>query len=113
MVILLLAVAGHGVEAKKPAREDSKVKNIIYMIGDGMGLCHVSMLQIEAGYAPTAFDRAKNTALIKTYSANNRVTDSAADIRPNTELAGSCPTALVSSLSWPRPRSRIMLRALW
>ena len=34
MVILLLAVAGHGVEAKKPAREDSKVKNIIYMIGD-------------------------------------------------------------------------------
>ena len=78
MVILLLAVAGHGVEAKKPAREDSKVKNIIYMIGDGMGLCHVSMLQIEAGYAPTAFDRAKNTALIKTYSANNRVTDSAA-----------------------------------
>ena len=78
MVILLLAVAGHGVEAKKPAREDSKVKNIIYMIGDGMGLCHVSMLQIEAGYAPTAFDRAQNTALIKTYSANNRVTDSAA-----------------------------------
>ena len=78
MVILLLVVAGHGVEAKKPAREDSKVKNIIYMIGDGMGLCHVSMLQIEAGYAPTAFDRAKNTALIKTYSANNRVTDSAA-----------------------------------
>ena len=78
MVILLLAVAGHGVEAKKPAREDSKVKNIIYMIGDGMGLCHVSMLQIEAGYAPTAFDHAQNTALIKTYSANNRVTDSAA-----------------------------------
>ena len=78
MVILLLAVAGHGVEAKKPAREDSKVKNIIYMIGDGMGLCHVSMLQIVAGYAPTAFDRAQNTALIKTYSANNRVTDSAA-----------------------------------
>lgn len=78
MLILLLAVAGHGVEAKKPAREDSKVKNIIYMIGDGMGLCHVSMLQIEAGYAPTAFDRAQNTALIKTYSANNRVTDSAA-----------------------------------
>ena len=37
MVILLLVVAGHGVEAKKPAREDSKVKNIIYMIGDGMG----------------------------------------------------------------------------
>lgn len=120
MVILLLAVAGHGVEAKKPAREDSKVKNIIYMIGDGMGLCHVSMLQIEAGYAPTAFDRAKNTALIKTYSANNRVTDSAAagtalatGYKTNNGTIGQLPTAPVSSLSWPRPRSRIMLRALW
>lgn len=59
MVLLLLAVAGHNVEAKKPARQDSKVKNIIYMIGDGMGLCHVSLLQIEAGYKPTVFDRAR------------------------------------------------------
>ncbi len=52
MVLLLLAVAGHSVEAKKPARQDSKVKNIIYMIGDGMGLCHVSLLQIEADTSP-------------------------------------------------------------
>lgn len=78
VMILLLVAAGQCVEAKKPAQNNSKVKNIIYMIGDGMGLCHVSMLQIEAGYAPTAFDRAQNLALLKTYSANNRVTDSAA-----------------------------------
>lgn len=78
IMILLLVAAGQCAEAKKPAQNDSKVKNIIYMIGDGMGLCHVSMLQIEAGYAPTAFDRAQNLALLKTYSANNRVTDSAA-----------------------------------
>ena len=63
MVILLLAVAGHGVEAKKPAREDSKVKNIIYMIGDGMGLCHVSMLQIEAGM-PLRHSTAQKTRLL-------------------------------------------------
>ncbi len=54
------------------------VRNLIYMIGDGMGLAHVSMLSIEDGYEPTAFDRASNIALITTYSANNRVTDSAA-----------------------------------
>ena len=48
------------------------------MIGDGMGLSHVSMLQLESKYAPTAFDRAQNVALIKTYSLNNRVTDSGA-----------------------------------
>ena len=55
-----------------------KVKNVIYLIGDGMGLAHVSMLAVEGGYAPTAFDRAQGIALISTYSANNRVTDSAA-----------------------------------
>ena len=54
------------------------VRNIIYMIGDGMGLTHLTMLEIEERYRPNAFDRAQNIALISTYSANNRVTDSAA-----------------------------------
>lgn len=70
---LLLAAAG---AAAQPA--DGEVRNVIYLIGDGMGLAHVSMMKIEKGYAPTAFDRAQNIALITTYSANNRVTDSAA-----------------------------------
>ena len=51
---------------------------MILLIGDGMGLAQVSMLQIEQQYAPTAFDRAEGVALITTRSANNRVTDSAA-----------------------------------
>ena len=33
---------------------------------------------IDSGYAPLSFDRAQHIALVKTYSANNRVTDSAA-----------------------------------
>lgn len=57
------------------------VRNVIYLIGDGMGLAQVSMLKIENGYEPTAFDRAEGVALISTYSANNRVTDSAAAVR--------------------------------
>lgn len=60
------------------APKEPEVKNIIYMIGDGMGLAQASLMQIEQKYAPTAFDRAQNIALQKTYSANNRVTDSAA-----------------------------------
>ncbi len=55
------------------------VRNLIYMIGDGMGLAHVSMLQIAEGYDdPVSFMRAQNIALIKSHSLNNRVTDSAA-----------------------------------
>jgi len=55
------------------------VRNLIYMIGDGMGLAHVTMLQIAEGYErPVSFMQARNVALIKSYSRNNRVTDSAA-----------------------------------
>lgn len=61
-----------GVAAQQP------VRNVIYMIGDGMGLAQVSMLMVEEHFAPTAFDRVQNVALSSTYSANNRVTDSAA-----------------------------------
>ena len=54
------------------------VRNVIYMIGDGMGLSHMSMFEIEGGYSDHAFKRAQSISLISTMSANNRVTDSAA-----------------------------------
>ena len=53
-------------------------KNIIYLIGDGMSIASVSMMQLVNRYEPTIFDRAENVALQKSYSADNRVTDSAA-----------------------------------
>ena len=55
-----------------------EVKSIIYLIGDGMGLSSVSMMQVESGYETTIFDSAENIALQKTYSMDNRITDSAA-----------------------------------
>lgn len=58
--------------------EAQEVKNIIYLIGDGMGLTSVSMMQIDNNYEATIFDKADNIALQKTYSLDNRVTDSAA-----------------------------------
>ena len=56
----------------------AEVKNLIYLIGDGMGLAQMCMLEVENDYAPTAFTEAEHVSLITTRSANNRVTDSAA-----------------------------------
>ena len=90
MLVLLSAAYAVGIGGGEVARKlnlrpsqivpaaDTPVRNLIYLIGDGMGLSHVSMLMLEEGYGTTAFDRAQNIALITTYSANNRVTDSAA-----------------------------------
>jgi len=79
MLLGLLAIAAVTLSpASSQAKGKEKIKNVIYLIGDGMGLSQVSMAMIEGGYAPTAFDRSQNVALISTYSANNRVTDSAA-----------------------------------
>lgn len=75
-LLLMLPLVAFGVSGC--TEKEPEVKNIIIMIGDGMGLARASLTQIENKYAPTAFDRAQNVALQKTYSANNRVTDSAA-----------------------------------
>ena len=54
-----------------------------------MGLSSVSMMQLVNKYEPTIFDKAENIALQKTYSADNRVTDSAAS---GTALASGVKT---------------------
>lgn len=73
---LIVALGSNSCCTSEPS--EPAVKNIIYLIGDGMGLAHVSMLLVEGEYAPTAFDASTNVALAKTYSANSRITDSAA-----------------------------------
>ena len=57
--------------------QEQAVKNIIFMIGDGMGLTH-TQLAMMSSQAPLAVERVQYIGLAKTYSANNRVTDSAA-----------------------------------
>lgn len=54
------------------------VRNIILLIGDGMGLSAVTMMQFDDIDKKTIFDHADNIALTRTYSLDNRVTDSAA-----------------------------------
>lgn len=77
-ILLLLSLVPLWAGCCHSDDREPAVRNVIYMIGDGMGLAQVSLLQIENGYAPTAFDRAQNVGLVVTRSANNRVTDSAA-----------------------------------
>lgn len=57
---------------------EPKVQNIIYLIGDGMGVAHISAAQVAQDYEPLNMERAEAVGLCKTYSANNRITDSAA-----------------------------------
>lgn len=98
LCLLLMLLGGGIVQAQTPERvqphmeavSEDEVRNLILLIGDGMGLAQVSMWRIEqSDEGSTAFDRAQNVALIATHSANNRVTDSAA---AGTALACGCKT---------------------
>lgn len=107
--LLCLAVLLVGTMSA-PAAEDGKVRNLIFLIGDGMGLTQVSLLQLEKGDTLTAFDRAEGVALIRTRSANSRVTDSAAAA---TTLASGTKTAngMVGIDPEGRPLQSMMARA--
>lgn len=59
------------IESRRPV-----AKNVIFLIGDGMGVSHVTSTMLEAG--PLAIERAHNVALTTTRSADNLITDSAA-----------------------------------
>ncbi|MBR4167453.1 MAG: alkaline phosphatase [Bacteroidales bacterium] len=76
--ILVAVVSFSPVFSAEKAPKNEKVKNVILIIGDGMGFAATSSWMIDCHYAPTSFDRAQFVGMSKTYSANNRVTDSAA-----------------------------------
>jgi alkaline phosphatase len=71
-------------QGKAPARPD----NIIFLIGDGMGLSAVST-GIYYRDRPSSFERFRTIGLQKTYSASHKVTDSAAS---GTALASGIKT---------------------
>ncbi len=74
----VVAVPMQGCAAKTGSASAPCVKNVILLVGDGMGLAQVSALMIAENYKPLNMDRAIVGGFVKTYSANNRVTDSAA-----------------------------------
>lgn len=66
-----------------PAAAGPKVKNVIILLGDGMGASHRTAARILRGYAqgkaqsPLAMDTFTNTAMVMTSSLDGIVTDSA------------------------------------
>lgn len=74
IVFLFLALA---TASAKRAEKNPPVKNVIYLIGDGMGLGAVSTLILSVD-SETGFEQAPVIGLSETCSANNHVTDSPA-----------------------------------
>ena len=74
-IILALAVAWPDAAACK--KKNKRPKNVIYIIGDGMGTSHVySSIVVQKG--KSQFLRFPYTGFSRTYSASNYTTDSGA-----------------------------------
>lgn len=89
MLSLVLAITG--------CNNEPKVKNVIYLIGDGMGFGAVTSLLLSED-AVTGFEMAPVIGLSETCSANNYVTDSpaggtalATGVRTNNRQCGVDP----------------------
>ena len=98
IVILAVMIPFSPAFSAEKAPKNEKVKNVILIIGDGMGLSAVASWMIDTYYAPTCFDRAQFVGISKTYSANSRVTDSAASgtamacgVKTNNSMLGVLP----------------------
>ena len=68
------------VTKKELKAVDRKAKNIILLIGDGMGINQITAYRIAKGGPnyTSAFDKFPHTGLIKTHAINTLITDSAA-----------------------------------
>ncbi len=70
VILLVLALAASAIGAPR---------NIILMIGDGMGLAHIAAARLSSGPGSTlAMDSMPVSGFVTTYSANAIITDSAA-----------------------------------
>lgn len=76
--LLVVAAAFAPSYASDKAPRNEKVRNVILIIGDGMGFGSTFSWMVENNYGMTCFDRAQFVGVSKTYSENSRVTDSAA-----------------------------------
>ena len=78
LFLSLILLVGCAQKAEQTSSsKPRKPKNIIYMIGDGMGLNQVYAAMTANG-GTLSIERCTHTGLAKTYSANSYITDSAA-----------------------------------
>lgn len=83
-----------------PATDSRSVRNVIFMIGDGMGLSQVTLARMKAVglNGKLTLERMPVSGLVRTHSANNLVTDSAAagtalacGVKTNNGMIGMAP----------------------
>lgn len=77
IAVVFLCLQVWSAEAQCPRSCEEPVKNVILMIGDGMGLTQLNAAMYRSS-SPLSIERAQFTGLTKTSSASNRITDSAA-----------------------------------
>ena len=77
LLLLFTLSLGSASCTKKKAEEAPKAINVIYMIGDGMGLPQVFATMLATGKEMT-FQQFPYTGIVDTRSASNDITDSAA-----------------------------------
>lgn len=80
IAICSLSLVGCTNRAVNQSKEttEPQVKNIIYMIGDGMGLTQITAAAAKRDFKPLQVERAEYVGIAKTYSKSHKVTDSAA-----------------------------------
>ena len=101
-IMFILSLFGIG---SKP--EDNKIKNVIFLIGDGMGVMSIEKTRFETG-AELSLDSFPVKSLSQTASFNSSVTDSAAGatalacgVRTNNGAVGVYPDDLEAKSSYP------------
>jgi alkaline phosphatase len=77
LFILLFVIFGAFTLHADDKNPERKAKNVILMIGDGMGVSQI-YAGIIANHGNLNIERCKNTGFIKTYSASDFITDSGA-----------------------------------
>lgn len=88
-IIFVLSFVFSCQNAEEPSSDETKVKNIIFLIGDGMGVTQLHAA-IERADEKLAMEIAEYVGLSKTNSLTNKITDSAAG---GTALATGTKTA--------------------
>ncbi|WAM33856.1 alkaline phosphatase [Caldicellulosiruptor morganii] len=76
LLILCLVLSSFVFATGETDENSNKVKNVILMIPDGMTIAHTTLARWYQGGEPLAMDELA-CGLVRTYSANNPITDSA------------------------------------
>ncbi len=77
VILIILLVFSNCTTYSRPEQQEKQAKNIVFMIGDGMGVSHI-YAAMTANHGHLNLEKCVNIGFIKTYSASDYITDSGA-----------------------------------